>query len=369
MNDTPRPEPAADRRTDRLGLPVLPPLVALVELAALIGFFVLVDWATPDIDLTDLKPNPLWLPVLLLSLQYGTVSGLMAALFAILLTVFHGFPEEGVGENHFTYVLRIWSEPILWIAAAVLIGQFRLRQIAEGHALRQKVSELAMQRTYLADYADSLRQRCDRLERSRATEAATPTLQLLDSLAGLAQPGAGLEPAFQRCMALAFPGGRASVQVKTAAGVCVVASYGPQDATSGWKAIDALHPLFLAVAEQGATLNVIVPGDERTLAGVGLAAVPVRGGAEQKAIGMLLLETAPAACISAETTVALEMVAAAVASCLASEIAGHQPAVATVATLPLASRPRRSVRWTPGVAAAAPDEAAGHERARPRIVR
>ena len=68
-------------------------------------------------------------------------------------------------------------------------------------------------------------------------------------------------------------------------------------------------------------------------------------------------------------SVALEMVAAAVASCLASEFAGHQPAVATVATLPLASRPRRSVRWTPGVAAAAPDEAAGHERARPRIVR
>lgn len=348
---------------------MLPPLVALVELAALIGFFVLVDWATPDIDLTDLKPNPLWLPVLLLSLQYGTVSGLMAALFAILLTVFHGFPEEGVGENHFTYVLRIWSEPILWIAAAVLLGQFRLRQIAEGHALRQKVSELAIQRTYLADYADSLRQRCDRLERSRATEAAMPSLQLLDSLAGLTEPAGGIEPAFQRCMGLAFPGGRASVQVKTAAAVCVVASYGPQDATSGRKAIDAQHPLFRAVAEQGASLNVIVPGDEKTLAGEGLAAVPVRGGVEQKAIGMLLLEAAPAACISAETTVALEMVAAAVASCLASEGSVHPTVGATVATLPSPSRPRRSVRWLPGTSGDLPEEASGHERARPRIVR
>ena len=83
VNETPRPEPALERRMDSLGLPVLPPLIALVELAALIGLIVLVDWATPDIDLTDLKPNPLWLPVLLLSLQYGTVSGLMAALFAV----------------------------------------------------------------------------------------------------------------------------------------------------------------------------------------------------------------------------------------------------------------------------------------------
>lgn len=349
---------------DSLGLPVLPPLIALVELAALIGLIVLVDWATPDIDLTDLKPNPLWLPVLLLSLQYGTVSGLMAALFAIVLTVFHGFPEEGVGENHFAYVLRVWSEPILWIAAAVLLGQFRLRQIADGHALRRKVSELAMQRTYLAGYADSLRQRCERLERSRATEAAAPAVALLDSLAGLAHADGGIAAAFERCMTIAFPGGRASLLVKDGAVARGVASHGQG---GGRKELDAAHPLFQAVAEQGASLNVMVPGDEKSLAGEGLVAVPVRAGDDRRILGIVLLEAAPAASISAETTVALEVVASALAPSLAPGQAVSEAAGGKLVTIGVASRPRKSVRWVPAAGDATADS--GRERPRPRFVR
>ncbi len=353
---------------------MLPPLIALVELAALIGLFVLIDWATPDIDLTDLKPNPLWLPVLLLSLQYGTVSGLMAALFAILLTVFHGFPEEGVGENHFAYVLRVWSEPILWIAAAVLLGQFRLRQIAEGHALRRKVSELAMQRTYLAGYADSLRQRCEKLERARATEAASPAVALLDALAGLAQADGDLQAAFERCMSIAFPGWRASLLVKDGALARRVASCGPGEA-GGRKELDSAHPLFQAVVEQGASLNVMVPGDEKSLAGEGLVAVPVRGGEDRRILGIVLLEAAPAASVTAETTVALEVVASALASSLAPGSASSVPGAARVASIGVASRPRRSVRWVPAADAAGEAEAldrggsSGRERPRPRFVR
>ena len=81
--------------------------------------------------LSQMQPHFFWLPVLLLSLQYGTVSGLLAAGVAIVLTAWLGWAEQEVGENHFNYLLRISTQPMLWLVAALLLGQFRLRQIEQ----------------------------------------------------------------------------------------------------------------------------------------------------------------------------------------------------------------------------------------------
>ena len=69
------------------GIQVLPPPIALIEIVALIVPFTLLDhFVTSFPNLADIQPHPFWLPVLLLSLQYGTMSGLLAASAAILAT-------------------------------------------------------------------------------------------------------------------------------------------------------------------------------------------------------------------------------------------------------------------------------------------
>lgn len=352
------------------GLPVLPPLVALVELAGVIGLILLVDWALPDIDLADIQPNPLWLPVLLLSLQYGTVSGLMAALVAIVVTVVSGFPEEGVGENHFSYVLRIWSQPILWIGAAVLLGQLRLRQITERQELMRHAEELAVERDNLARYSAGMRQRCEMLERERAGAVDAPAVALLQSVAALPTAAGDVGEAFRRCMTLAFPGAEASVFAVTATGARKVGD-------SGWRADqrwrDELardHPLYRAVIDDGASPNVLVPGDEARLAGEGLAAVPIRSTLNRRVIGMVKIERAPAALICAETTAALDVVAAALLPAL-------EPGEPRLLTLPAHApaagpwRKWRSVRWRAVQPArdALDGEIAPEQRVRPRMVR
>ncbi len=110
-------------------LPVLPPVGAFVELVLVMGLIYLVSYLIPGIDLATLEPSPFWVPVLLLSLQYGTVAGLLAAAVATLAYTINGLPEQAIGENLFAFLLRIWALPILWIGVALVLGQFRLRQI------------------------------------------------------------------------------------------------------------------------------------------------------------------------------------------------------------------------------------------------
>jgi len=304
------------------GSSLLPSPSAILELVVIVALILLVAGALPDIDLADIHPNPLWLPVLLLSLQYGTVSGLMAAVAAILVTVYLGFPEEGVGENYFSYVLRNWSQPILWLATAVLLGQFRQRQISEREELTRRLGEMAEQRAHLADYGMRLRQRCERLERSRAAEPSTPTVALLGALSALSQPAGELALSFRRCISLAFPGAAASVYALQPTGLERLADCG-WAADAPWQTrLEPSHVLYRAIVAEAAPLNVAITGDESRLAGEGLAAVPIRAAGDGRVIGILKLEMAPAVSITPDTTIALEVLAFALAQRLAPAALG-----------------------------------------------
>ncbi|MGE0517102.1 MAG: hypothetical protein AB7O71_24505, partial [Hyphomicrobiaceae bacterium] len=165
------------------GLPVLPPLAALFEIVVLVICPGLLDYFVPGFpSLNETQPHFYWLPVLLLTLQYGSASGLLAAGVAIILANLLGWPEQEIGENHFNYLLRIWLQPVLWIATAVILGQIRLRQIERKQALGRSVALLTQQRAALAEHAQNLRARCDRLERFIATRHEADGLALLSAL-------------------------------------------------------------------------------------------------------------------------------------------------------------------------------------------
>lgn len=304
------------------GATVLPPLAGIIELAVLTGLIVAIDAMLPDVDLADIQPNPFWLPVLLLSLQYGTVSGILAAATALLVTLVSGLPEPGVGENYFNYAMRAFSQPILWFGAAVLLGQFRMRQIQAKRGLTAMVVDLEKQRSALAGYADSLRRRCDMLERDRAGSSEAGGVALLASLVSLgadparaatdadkgAAPDLGAD--FARTMAAAFPGSRASVLALTAEGLVPMAS----TATGGapGQPVDVRQPLFRALVGEGRQLSVLNRGDEIILAGSGLAAVPIRDAAGD-VVGAVRLETSDPASLGPGTLPALSVIAAALA--------------------------------------------------------
>lgn len=298
------------------GLPVLPPLVALVELSVLVAAIVIIDWSFPGLGFLTLEPSPFWVPVLLLSLQYGTVAGLIAAAAATAAYVFNGVAEQAVGENFFSYLLRIWALPILWIGVALVLGQFRLRQIAEKQGLRQNLAKRTGEAQQLASYAKDLEARCHRLERQLSTRNAAPVKPVLDVLAqvmGQAVMGqavlgqavldkpAGINAALAAIAQQLWPGAQVSVFAVTAAGCDLIASSGWPDTASWATEIPAAHPLYRAIAGERRAVCVLKRGDDAVMSGHGLAAHPILTADGERVIGMLKVEMIDAALLDRAT--------------------------------------------------------------------
>ncbi|MEZ5857340.1 MAG: hypothetical protein R3D67_22380 [Hyphomicrobiaceae bacterium] len=305
---------AASGLPDSSGLPVLPPAVAILEILLLIVAPALLDHLVPAFpSLNDGQPHFFWLPVLLLSMQYGPVSGLLAAGTAIIFSAFLGWPEQEIGENHFSYLLRIWLQPVLWLAAAIILGQFRLRQIERKEALRQEVLELRTQRQAIADHARNLRQRCELLERTLATRADPDARRLLTAMGRLQSTDAPLAAAaFHDAVRLGFGDCVVSLWVRDN-DVLRLTDRQPEgaEARSGLAdkgSMGAGEALHTAIVAQGRRLSVLVPGDERDLDGAGVAATPIMD-LDGSVLGMLLLERASPAQLDATTTLRLGAVA------------------------------------------------------------
>ena len=315
---------SAARRAAAVRFPVLPPPAALVEIAVLFALIIGLGWLTGQ-DLADFRPHPFWVPVLLLSLQYGTVSGLLAAGIATAFTGFGQLPEQVVGETYFVYFLRIWIEPILWISSAVLLGQFRMRQIADKMELLRQVEELAGQRTSLADYSVKLRHRCETLERRLAGRQEPDALLMLQAIGRARQTGApGLDAAFSEVMAAVLPGSQAALFVldhdpsrgagarhlRRALTAAPPGFTAADDATAA--GLESAHPLFQSVVLRGEGVSVLTAAGEAKLAGQGLMAVPIRS-EHGAVIGMIKIESMAGHLLGPSSLGALDAVAAALA--------------------------------------------------------
>lgn len=301
----PTKEPAAGD-----GLPLLPPLTALAELAFAFALIFGIDWLYPQLAVLDMQPHPFWIPVLMLGLQYGTVSGLVAAGAAIAATLFGGLPEAGIGENHFAYFLRVWGQPILWIAMALLVGQFRMRQIAAKQELRRLSEALVRQRDDLARHATGLRDRCALLERELAARRDHPPQRALALVARLSasEPASRSVPLSEIVDAL-FPGARARLYLMRDGDLVEQDDGEHAGATAGAPRLSAAHPLAKALLADGKPRSVLDPAGEKLLDGLGLAAVPVRKAGERGIAGVVILERAASGALTADGIAALDYVA------------------------------------------------------------
>ena len=333
----------------RPGLPVLPPLMALIEILVLIALPGALDYFwTGFPSLSETQPHFFWLPVLLLSLQYGTVSGLLAAGVAITVSALLGWPDQEVGENHFNYLLRIWAQPVLWLTAALVLGQFRMRQIEQKQDLARQVTELSTQRAAISDYATNLRQRCERLEREIAGRREPNVRTMLSTLTRLDAGGADALSALGDCLELALGPCTASIYVRDGDRFRLTIAHG--SIASRQEVVPSDAPLARAIAGEGRAVSVMHPGEEVIFAGDGLAAVPVLSPRDGRVFGMLKLDQVRAGELDEGTLVCLAGLAAQIAPLLESgAIASHaaqaglMPAKALAA--PARQRLWRQLKW------------------------
>lgn len=343
----PPPDIAPDAVAGSETLPVLPPLAALVEIVVLLVLPAAADYFLPSFpSLTEMQPHFFWLPVLLLSLQYGTVSGLLGAGVAIALAFGLGIPEQEIGENHFSYLLRIWTQPVLWLVTALVLGQFRMRQIEKKQQLARAVSELSIQRAAIADYATNLRRRCEMLERELATRRMPPASSLLAELDRLDLPPQQATTALREALAIAFGAATISLYGRDGEGLRRLDRFaGSATQTAAPETFPADHPLSEAILRRAMRLSALDAQDEALLHGVGLVAVPIPHAAPgQSAAGMLLIEHLPAREFDDRTAARLAAIARHLTDLAGPGASTPRPAASDPASTIPAARPAKRMR-------------------------
>jgi hypothetical protein len=130
-------------------------------------------------------PNPLWLPVIVLSLQHGLATGLAAAIIAVGVQYVNGLPPALMTEDMYGYIGRLAAEPIGWTCVALLIGYIRSRQIAQTRELEDELIERAEHGSAVADLCAELRTRTEVLERQIAANAYVSNIDVAEAVSDL----------------------------------------------------------------------------------------------------------------------------------------------------------------------------------------
>lgn len=154
-----------------------------LEGVLIFAVLMIVEWVTPGrATLAHVAPHPFWIPVILMTVRKGSASGLAAAGLATALAWVAGWPSQSPQEDYYTFSLRVWREPILWIIAALVVGAQRNRQIRDRQALEDRLRLTEEQRNTLGSYCEDLHAELATFERGRATSVDCPVETALEAL-------------------------------------------------------------------------------------------------------------------------------------------------------------------------------------------
>ena len=142
---------------------------ALIELIVFLGGAALCQvFLLEPGNLSSIKPHPFWVPVILISLQYGTADGIAAVTASAITQWLLGWPAPDPGQEYLVYTALTMYEPVLWLGSAIVIGELRERQIGESRALRAAVEESHRERDIVARHLALTNERVRKLETALA---------------------------------------------------------------------------------------------------------------------------------------------------------------------------------------------------------
>jgi hypothetical protein len=289
---TPVPPPSSSGQSAaRPGrLPILR-RTALVEIAVFFAVSLAVDhwWGQAD-RFGGVEPHPFWIIVLLMAVQYGTREALVASAAAAVALLAGHLPVQSFDQDVHQYVIQVLMRPLLWMIAAVVLGELRGRH-----------------RQLQVETAERLRNAERQIELlSRAHTELTETRTRLETrLAGQLRTAAGVLDAGRRVDAL-DPGQvlagatellRTALNAKASSLFLLSGDGLTLAAAEGWGDLHARQdryanttPLFQEIVGAQRFISIASPEGERVLRADGLMAGPLIDPTSGTLFGMLKVE-------------------------------------------------------------------------------
>jgi len=235
-------------------------------------------------------PNPLWLPVIVLSLQHGLAVGLAAAVIAAAVQYWDGLPPALMTEDMYSYIGRITAEPLGWTCAALLIGHIRGRQIVQTAELEAQLAESRRHAATVAELCNELRARAATLERQIAANAQASNVDVAEAVSAL-QRATPDDLAERLAHFVLMTTSAEEFAIYLLRDEALKLAFAPGDQQHGSDdGVPATDPLFTAIVGERRLLSVARAGDHALLGHRGLMAGPlVDAHAPTRVIGMLAL--------------------------------------------------------------------------------
>jgi hypothetical protein len=264
---------------------------ALVETLLFLAIALLVDaWLGAGDRFSEVSPHPFWIIVLLVSTYYGTNEGLATATLCAIAALAGHVPEQGFNEERTAWLLRVTADPVLWIMAALLLGEIRSGHRHRHETLKGELENAHRQVTAITRAYEMLAEAKRTLEVRIAAQTQTvqSVYRACRAIEGqeTGEVLAGIPELVRSIMA------PTKFSLFLLKGSSLIAT-----TCEGWHSGDRLvrefefsSPLFQAIVARQQILLASNPSHELTLVGQGILAAPLIHGETGTVFGMLKIE-------------------------------------------------------------------------------
>ncbi len=264
---------------------------ALLEIGLFFLIAIILDQFVFDGDsFWSVSPHPLWLIVLLVTVQYGTAEGVLAALASSVVLLAGGMPEQALNQDLYDYLYSVVRHPLMWFVAAVLLGELRMRHMREREQLCQQLKEAREKERVIAEAYQRQQRIREDLEARVAGQMRT-VISMHQAVKSLEQLDSGKVLFSIMDMVRAVMSPRKSSVFILSQDVLEAAVH------TGWtgkdeylRVIGAEHPLFQEVVTRQRILSISNEEDESVLDRQGVLAGPLINADTGEVIGMLKIE-------------------------------------------------------------------------------
>lgn len=264
---------------------------AIVEIAVFLSAIVLLDFMFGDgTRFINAALHPFWIIVLLVTVQYGPIEALIAALLASAVLLVGNLPEQSLNETMYQYILRVTMNPILWIITALVLGSLRARQRAERKNLLEQLWKSEQAATAIIENYKAAKQSKERLELRLAEERCSvlTVYEVAKSLETL-NPAEALD-GFEKLVRTALNPKKFSFYRWKNNALTLDAAYGWEKADPYTDRFHGNTSLASHVMREKRILSIIREEDEKALDRQGMLAGPIIDEETGKVFGMLKIE-------------------------------------------------------------------------------
>jgi hypothetical protein len=264
---------------------------ALIETICFLALALALDWQFGDADrLRGIEPHPFWIIVLLVSAQNGAREGLLAAVLSSAALLAWNLPVQGFSEDLYAWLLRATTEPLLWIFAAMAVGEIRDSHRRARDADREALAEAREHAEGIGAAYERLSVLKDHLEARVAGQARTVRSIFVASRSIERQDTGQVLAGVQQLVAAVMNPRKFSLFLVNGGVLEASLSEGWSPADGFACAFDQASPMFQAVVSHRQFLIASRPSHGLVLGTEGLLAGPLTCTETGEVIGMLKIE-------------------------------------------------------------------------------